>query len=291
MYQNYIPVHSDFIIHWTGKDIDKDYDKNWTVNNTSFTNKISTEKYFQRFKHILKYGLWMTDNKSDESIKTRNGEIKPPIHSRTCFTELKLSMARSHASEFGRLGIGFKRFFLFNRIGAPMIYFNENGRNWLQPPLFCSNEDDYYKCFFKSMTLREDDTTLRYKYFDESEWRIIYSNNIKNILEKNGLGETNSHFINFEDIKEKEFIDYCNNSRIKPKFLIPVKDRWFAMIIYPSIEVKVRAQSDSEIKDLINSFKKPYASEINKNVPVRNPASLEPYNYPIEIDLDTCRNF
>lgn len=294
MYQNYKPVHSDFIIHWTGKDIDLEYDNKWTRNHSSSTNAISTQKYLQRLKNILKYGLWMTENHDDEYIKTYKGEIKCPIHSRTCFTELKLSMARSHAAEFGRLGIGFKRFFLFDRIGAPMLYFSEHRWNWFQPPLFDNHNisnDDYYTCFFKSMTQKANDSTLQYKFFDESEWRIIYSNSIKNKLVKIGLDHINSHFINFEDIKEPEFIDYCNDSKIKPKFLIPVQDKWFAMIIYPSIEVKVKAQSDNDIKNLINSFKKLYESNMDKYTNVNKPAPWEPFNYPIEIDLDTCRNF
>ena len=291
MYQNYKPAHSDFIIHWTGKDIDSEYDKEWSGKHSSITNPNSTEKYLLRLRYILKYGLWMTENKNDETIKTYGGIINPPIHSRTCFTELKLSMARSHAVEFGRLGIGFKRFFIFERLGAPMIYFNKYGYNWLHPPLFSSNEDDYYKCFFKPMTLKSEDTTLHYKFFDESEWRIIYSNSIRNKLEKIGLGKINCHFNKFEDIKENDFIDYTENSKIKPDFLIPVSDKWVAMIIYPSIEVKVKAQSDSTIRNLINSFKKSYDPNIDKNKIVKNPAFWEPYNYPIEIDLDTCRNF
>jgi hypothetical protein len=256
MYKNYIPVHSDFIIHWTGKDIDKEYDKDWTGKNASLTSAGSTEKYLKRLKYILKYGLWMTECQTDAPIKSKYGEIKPPIHSRTCFTELKLSKARSHASEFGRLGIGFKRFFLFDRLGAPMIYFNEHGYNWLQPPLFLNTEDDYYKCFFKSMTVKNE-SPLLYKYFDESEWRIIYSHNLKNKLKKSGLDKINDHFVNFEDITEHEFKDYCNNSEIKPNFLIPIEDKWVAMIIYPSIAVKVIAQADIEIRNLISSFKKP----------------------------------
>jgi hypothetical protein len=291
MYQNYVPVHSDFLIHWTGKDIDSECDNQWHTNHSSRTNYASTEKYLQRLKNILKYGLWMTDNQEDESIKIKNGKINPPSHSRTCFTELKLSMARSHAAEFGRLGIGFKRFFLFERLGAPIIYFNEYGYNWLHPPLFCSNEDEYYKCFFKPMTVKTADTTLQYKFFDESEWRIIYSKDIKDKLEKSGLGKINLYFVSSEDINEKEFLDNCMNSVIKPKFLIPIRDRWLAMIIYPSIEVKVRAQSDNEIKGLINSCKVTLVPSTYNNNIAKNPAFWEPYNSPIEIDLDTCRNF
>jgi hypothetical protein len=291
MYQNYKPVHSDFIIHWTGKDIDSEFDKDWTKKHSSSTNPISTEKYLQRLKNILNHGLWMTEDPNDEFIRIKGKEIKRPIHSRTCFSELKLSMARSHAAEFGRLGIGFKRFFLFNRIGAPMFYFNDQSYNWFQLPLLDNNisGDDYYTCLFKSMTQKTEDSTLQYKFFDESEWRIIYSNSIKNKLVKIGLDEIISLFTDVENIKDKAFIDYCNNSKIKPKYLIPVKDKWFAMIIYPSIEVKVKAQSDNEIKNLINSFKKMYEPNTVNNM--NNPASWEPYNYPVEINLDDCRNF
>lgn len=291
MFQNYVPVHSDYIIHWTGKDIDSEFDNKWIGNHSSTTNTISTEKYLQRLRNILKFGLWMTENQNDDTVKIKTAEIKLPTHSRTCFTELKLSMARSHAAEFGRLGIGFKRFFLFERLGAPMIYFNVYGYNWLQPPLLYSTGDDYYKCLFKPMTLKTEDTTIQYKFFDESEWRIIYSSDIRHKLNEIGLDKINHHFVNIEDITEKEFIDYCKNSKIKPNFTIPIKDRWLAMIIYPSIEVKVRAQSDSEIKDLINSCKNCFVPSPNNNIIVRNPAFWEPYNSPIEIDLDTCRNF
>jgi hypothetical protein len=291
MYQNYVPVHSDYIIHWTGKDIDSEFDSNWSNNNSSTTNLDSAEKYIQRLKSILKYGLWMTENIDDESIKSRYTVIKPPIHSRTCFTELKLSMARSHAAEFGRLGIGFKRFFLFNRLGAPMIYYNFHGHNWLFPPLLNTSEDDFYKCFFKPMAIKTEDTTLRFKYFDESEWRIIYSSAIKKKLDERGLQTINSQFTSYEDINDQEFTNYCSNCKIKPKFLIPIKDPWLAMIIYPSLEVKVRAQSDNEIKKLIEANKRQFNSEIKTNPTIKNPAQFEPFNYPIEIDLDACRNF
>ena len=292
MYKNYVPIHSDFLIHWTGRDIDSEFDNDWFKRHSSKTNHISTEKYLQRLKSILKYGLWMTENKEDISIKTMNSIINPPIHARTCFTELKLSMVRAHAAEFGRLGIGFKRYFLFERLGAPMIYFNEYSYNWFQPPLFqYSGNDDYYKCFFKPMTIRTQDTTLQYKFFDESEWRIIYSTDIRDRLLEHGLERVNRFFIVATDLLEEDFLEYCKNSKIKPKFLIPIQDRWLAMIIYPSIEVKVKADSDPEIVNLLNSCKAIYTPTNEISHRVRNPAFWEPYNCPIEIDLDTCRNF
>jgi|WetSurMetagenome_2_1015567.scaffolds.fasta_scaffold22012_4 hypothetical protein len=289
MYKNYVPVHSDFIIHWTGKDIEKDSNKDWTSNHTSLTDPETTERYLQRLKNILKYGLWMTDNSTDVPVANIKKDLKIPNHSRTCFTELKLSQARFHAAEYGRLGIGFKRFFLFDRLGAPMLYFIEYRPNWLIPPLLNIDTNDYYKCFFKTMTQKSTDTTIQYKFFDESEWRIIYSEEIRKKLSDDGLDDINKHFIRSKDINDQDFKGYCLSVGKCPDFLIPIRDKWFAMIIYPSIEVKVKSQSNDEIRSLIKSIKNPYVNQSNR--PIRNPAPLELYNYPIEIDIDTCRNF
>jgi len=287
MYKNYVPVHSDFIIHWTGKDIDKEL--NWTSKHASLTDPQTTDRYIQRLKNILKYGLWMTNNSTDVPVIHQKKVIEIPSHSRTCFTELKLSQARFHAAEYGRLGIGFKRFFLFNRLGAPMFYFMEHTPNWFLSPFLDVNNQDYYKCFLKIMTQKVEDTTIQYKYFDESEWRIIYSEKIRKKLSENGYDRINKYFISCQDNNTQDFKYYCSSADKSPDFLIPINDKWFAMIIYPSIEVKVKSQSDEEIRSLINSIKTSYKNQNNRLV--TNPASLETYNYPIEIDLDTCRNF
>ena len=102
-------VHSDFLIHWTGDDIDKDYDSNWWQSNKSEPNKAIIEPYLRRLKYILRYGLWMNQEKG--FVEFNGKKIKIPSVARACFTELRLSEARKHAQKFGRLGIGFKRFF------------------------------------------------------------------------------------------------------------------------------------------------------------------------------------
>lgn len=67
-------VHSDFLIHWTGRDIDADADakaafaaneddrKHWYEKASSRTDDEITERYVERFRHILKFGLWMTED-------------------------------------------------------------------------------------------------------------------------------------------------------------------------------------------------------------------------------------
>ena len=67
-----------------------------------------------------------------------------------------------------------------------------------------------------------------------------------------------------------------------------MKDQWFAMIIYPSISVKVRSEGDSEIRNLIEAIK-PTKSFIE--IRDENQAYAEPNSKPIEVDLDSCQNF
>jgi hypothetical protein len=171
-------VHSDFLIHWTGYDIDREYDPKWWEKSKSKLNQEIIGPYLERLKYILKYGLWM--NKEKVSIVFKGKEIKIPLVARACFTELKLSETRMHAQKFGRLGVGFKRFFVFDRLGFPMIYFRPEREHWLLPPHLYGRIDseikEFWACFLKSMDEeRISGQLLEYKQFDEAEWRIIYS--------------------------------------------------------------------------------------------------------------------
>lgn len=292
MYRQYKPSHSDFIIHWTGIDIDRAHDPEWYNNHSSKTDQETTAAYIARIKGTLKYGLWMTSDTTDEYIKNSSGSHKRPIVARTCFTELRLSEARNHAARFGRLGFGFKRFFLFDRLGAPMNYFIPHRPNWFMPPLSGSNisNSNYSSCFLKPMTVQSKDRSLEYKYFDESEWRIIYSEDIKEHLEKVGMDEVNKYFIPQNDMNDSGFFEYLKlSSESKwPSYLIPFKSNiWFAIIIYPSLSVKVEAEADEEIRQLIEQFKPCKPSNVN----YCEGARAEKYNKPIEINLDSCRNF
>ncbi|MCK5295320.1 MAG: hypothetical protein KAJ75_00390 [Alphaproteobacteria bacterium] len=120
-------IHSDFLIHWTGKDIET---HEWSNDPQSKTDPKTTDKYIERLRGILKHGFWMTEDTEEYP------ELDAPKVPQTCFTELRLSQARRHAKKFGRLGIGMKRFFVFNRGGRPLIYYGikKNG-NMVKDPL------------------------------------------------------------------------------------------------------------------------------------------------------------
>lgn len=294
-------VHSDFLIHWTGYDIDNKFDQEWWNRKKPEMNKNIIEPYLKRLKYILKYGLWM--NKEKDFIEFKNRKIKIPVVARTCFTELKLSETWIHAQKFGRLGIGFKRMFVFNRLGFPMIYFRPEKENWLLPPYLYGKPDEeireYWACFLKSMDEESiPRQLLEYKQFDESEWRIIYSKEIEERLRSIGGYGFCRLFKKPYEIHDALFHDYVkeHDESKRLEYLIPLEDsesrrysHWFAMIIYPSLAVKVASEADEEIRNEILRLK-PKASEADMKI-LCSSASYEQYSKPIEIDLAACRHF
>lgn len=270
-------IHSDLLIHWTGKDIDDEYDKQWYESDKSKTNKNVnvTEKYIKRLHDILKYGLWMTEENS-ETLRFESTSISIPKTPKTCFTELKLSESRKHARRYGRLGIGVKRPFLFERLGRPLIYYHHLKLN---KDVFLKDcvqnlADNNLLNFFKPMNSSH---TLNYDLYAESEWRILYFNELSKKTKK--LFDPRDP----NNVKENEYFNrLTTEEQEKLKYLIPL-DGWFAMIIYPSLDVKNKAQQDSStgIKEQIERIKN-LDDHGNR---------VEGRNWPIEVDLDACRNF
>jgi len=281
-------IHSDFLIHWTGgEDIDerdKDGNLNWCKpdKDKSKTTEDETKKYIKRLHDILKFGLWMNKKNDPETIKVNGQKFEKPLVARTCFTELKLSEIREHARKFGRLGIGVKRYYLFDRLGSPMKYIQCDTQNLFFPPYSIYDKDNP-ECekfsFYKHMC---SGRPLTYDLFSESEWRIIYSENIKEKLnnqEPNRL----SLFVNPKESNDKELKQFYNSIQgEKPEYFLPL-DGWFAMIIYPSLDAKNKAQQDDStgIKQQIKRIK-----DIDDHG-----NRVEGKNWPIEVDLDACRNF
>jgi hypothetical protein len=273
-------IHSDFLIYWTGKEFNGDWDPEKS------SNKLSSDfvnAYIERLKSILKYGLWMMGSNTQHCIEINGQEISKPSVARTCFTELKLSEVRKHAYKFGRLGIGVKRYFLFDRLGGPMKYVQFKTHNLSFPPYsnrYAKDSVDYeLLSFYKHMCSTRP---LTYDLFSESEWRIIYSENIKKKLQKYAP----KHLELFKDPTEltdselRRFYDNIQGS--KPEYFLPL-DAWLSIIIYPSPEVKNEARKNTEISNLIRSVK--------TNKPATGCPLYEHDMWPIEVDLDACSHF
>jgi len=271
-------VHSDFLIHWTGKDIDNKYDPDWHKSDKSNTNNNSAvnRAYIDRLQSILRFGLWLTEE-GETSIQVGN-ESKPiPRIPKTCFTELKLSESRRHARLYGRLGIGVKRPYLFNRCGRPLAYygFGSDAQNdvFLKA---CAEDlkDKGLLNFFKPMN---SGSTLNYDLYGESEWRVLF---LQKLLEDELL-------IDPRDSKNSEVHEYFNSLTYEQqnqlKYLAPL-DGWFQVIIYPSLAIKNLAQRNASEK---------IQTEIQriKGNPRDHGNRVEGGNWPMEMDLDACRHF
>jgi len=290
------PVHSDFLIYWTGNDFDKD---DWTGLYSSKTSPETTKLYLKRLWSILKYGLWVCESKGDEEIYVNKKTfLKPPV-ARTCFTELRLSEARKHALRYGRLGIGVKRYFVFNRLGGPMTYVQKCTNNLFFPPFsdFLSNKkknkNEKEMLSFAKHMCPPGLTPKRYDLLDESEWRIIYSESIREKIEKSDIDDYEKQkilnsFIKPSEIKDNAFHNYIkeHDKEKRLEYLIKL-DEWFAMIIYPSLAVKLESERDDKIRNCIKCLK----PDLPKGEKPSGSGKDEKYNKPIELNLDACRNF
>ena len=267
-------VHSDFLIHWTGKDIDRKYDSKWLKSDKSKTNGNVTAMYMERLLDILQFGFWMTKEKRKERISYNGEDIEIKPIARTCFTELKLSESRKHARNYGRLGIGVKRPFLFKRFGRPLIYYgyakDSTSDIFLKE---CADHltDKKLLNFFKPMN--RSSKTKNYDFYSESEWRILYDKRL----------EDDDLIVDPRKFQNKDEQEYYNKHKHKMKYLIPL-DGWLAMIIYPSLDVKNEAQQGDGGKEIREAIKEIKGLRDEGN-------ETEGGNWPIEVALDDCRNF
>lgn len=270
-------VHSDFLVHWTGKDLDKDYDPEWHKSDKSKTdgNDPLNQAYLKRLHDILKYGLWLTEE--DQFLPpVGEGRIDIPSIPKTCFTELKLSQSRTHAERYGRLGIGVKRPYLFSRFGRPLAYYGFRTTSSNDPFLSaCTRElqDKRLLSFFKPMN---SGTPLNYDLYSESEWRILH---FQQLLDKQLL-------IDPRDKRNADAHEYFNSltaaEQEKLKYLAPL-DGWFQLIIYPSLRIKNMAQQNESAR---------IRGEISRIKALKDHGNrVEHGNWPMEIDLDACRHF
>jgi hypothetical protein len=270
-------IHLDFLVHWTGKDLDAKYDPDWYTSDKSVIKKESqlSLAYIERLYNILKYGLWLTE--APEKLQVEGNEIELPSTPKLCFTELKLSESRTHAKRYGRLGIGVKRPYLFFRFGRPLAYFGYHIQIQNDPFLkACVNDfkDKSLLNFFKPMN---SSSTLNYDLYSESEWRIVF---IQDLLNKQLLIDPRDE----KNVSEHAFFKSLSTpEQEKLKYLVPL-DGWFTLVIYPSLGVKNKAQQDesTRIRDEIARIKSNPEDHGNR---------VEGGNWPAEINLDACRNF
>ena len=109
-------LRSNFLVHWTGRDIECKHSKCADKN-------VRATTYVDRLSSTLKHGLWMTKNTIDKLYVPQT--CSPDLSYQwpmTSFTEIKLSQTQVHTKNYGCLGFGFTREFVMDRNGAPVQY-------------------------------------------------------------------------------------------------------------------------------------------------------------------------
>lgn len=291
----YSPMHSDVLVHWTGRDIVNKYQNKYPnvdfdPNAKLYPNEVVNE-YLDRIKSLLKDGLWLTEHQNGDDYIFFNGiKFKKPKVPRVCFTELKIGNSMWHAKNFGSLGLGFKRFYLFNRGGGPVFYISHKGtfHHFFTLPedfdrktkVFNDYANDEKYAFFKNMSSPEDKNAqgyIPYDLYEEAEWRVICTEK----MEKENPEFVKKFFDKPCEKQNSKFKKIYKEASIEPKYLMPI-DPWISLIIYPNLQVKNAATKDEEIIELLN------------NIPKINRFTVYPpekINQVVQMDIGMIRNF
>jgi hypothetical protein len=276
-------VQSDFLIHWTGSDIDVEVQPDWYKDHRLTISEEASEHYLKRLGDILEFGLWMTFDDNAEQFSVRQNRIVAPVTPRCCFTELRLSESTNHARKFGRLGIGVKRPFLFDRSGRPVVYLGFTGTRH-QDRFFeaCASqlEDKSLLNFFKPMNRKIDELT--HEQYAESEWRLLF---FDYLVEKGLLVDPRNPA---NDKEHRYFQSLTLKQQEKLRYLVPL-DGWFAMIVYPALKTKNVAQWDRDGRIFQQIMRIKTVDEHSNHVEgLKNPIRG---NWPIELNLSAAGHF
>jgi hypothetical protein len=155
---------------------------------------------------------------------------------------------------------------LFERGGRHVVYYG-NGADWPERDKFlklCAEKLEHPAMHFLKPMNR---VRFDYAYYSESEWRIVTSNPDQD-------GKIVSPHT---DPPHGCLGSLSKSEQEKLRFLVPL-DAWLAIIIYPTLMVKAKAQEDEEIRKLLQLIKAKGAIPIERAAP------------PVEIDLDLCRH-
>lgn len=119
-----------------------------------------------------------------EVITGSNSKAVSAAIARVCFSEIRLSQAKSHATNYGKLGIGVHRDFILERMGCPVFYV-QNGSNGIIIEHFdilhgfLSNNHhsemlsrlQVIMGYLKNMSNPGDNNLI---YYEEMEWRVVH---------------------------------------------------------------------------------------------------------------------
>jgi hypothetical protein len=172
----------------------------------------------------------------EEIIHGRLGtHIKATI-SRICFSEVRLSQAEDHARLYGKLGIGFHRDFVLERLGNPVLYVQNGDKGVLIENLdrvvgFLRTKDPLIhqslEVVFGYLKNMSHQNVPNLEFYEEMEWRIVH------------LTHLEGQYIQVEDSSQHFYRLTLEPNDIK-------------IIVFPDDETMKMAISDSDISDFFN---------------------------------------
>lgn len=226
---------SHYLVHWTGKDISK---------NREDLSESHRNQYIARLFDILENGFWMTTPPE----KLHGGHPQGPPASisftyqvpMTCFTEIRLSAALKHSSQYGLLGVVVDRQFVLDRWGGPVHYVRNNEREHIVASFFelryllsklengpilreAQRNADYLGLFLKGMSTQGSDD---FSMLNEKEWRII------------------QHDV----LVEQGYITH-NTQKTIPKYRLLIPPDKIRMIVLPDNDVRAKVCADDRFSN------------------------------------------
>ena len=254
-------IRSRFLVHWTGKDLDE---------NTAE----GRAKCVERLVRTLETGLWLTPCREILSGGTGLYELIVPM---TCFTEIRLSVARSHASRYGRLGFCYDRQFILRSGGSPVVYTEPSRNNLLMQRIagvlgrldgletfLTADGGDHERLYAVRDVTEARDLMFQlcsfvkimsppngeqFQYLEEAEWRVAYHEAWARDFDQprvpafipnaaRALGET-----------WKRPSNIVPNGDKRPPFFLRFEPSELRMLIVPSDEIRTEALKDPQFID------------------------------------------
>jgi hypothetical protein len=223
---SFMSLRSNFLIHWTGKDI---------ANDRRAMNDDQRRRYVDRLRATLASGLWMMT--PEEKLKGKDGawiEYRTPM---TCFTEIRLSRAEEHTGRYGLLGLVVDRAFVLDRDGGPVHYVRNgpedgiigNAAQFVTPeadrrlsaPTDLRPARNLNFSFLKAMSSYGTDDFV---FLEEHEWRIVHT------------------------FRQQENGNIRPSGTTRPQFFIHIQPHHLRLLIFPDLGTRSLAFSDPDLK-------------------------------------------